>query len=143
MCVQLKGLCVQLLSFKNIPKPKTVNAFQMVKIEQDGAKIKYGTKAQEAKARHVQPDNPTTRPDNTPSYEWAFAENRESEHTLHDKLFKFVTNSDKEQLIAKLQEIEDWLYEDGEDETKGVYVAKLDELKKVLHLEENVEQQKE
>lgn len=27
--------------------------------------------------------------------------------------------------------MEDWLYEDGEDETKGVYVAKLEELKKV------------
>ncbi|GKD95349.1 heat shock 70 kDa protein 15-like protein, partial [Tanacetum coccineum] len=37
----------------------------------------------------------------------------------------------KEQLIAKLQETEEWLYEDGEDETKGVYVTKLDELKKV------------
>uniref|UniRef100_A0A804Q0Y8 Heat shock 70 kDa protein 14 n=1 Tax=Zea mays TaxID=4577 RepID=A0A804Q0Y8_MAIZE len=31
----------------------------------------------------------------------------------------------------KLQEVEDWLYEDGEDETKGVYIAKLEELKKV------------
>lgn len=29
--------------------------------------------------------------------------------------------------------MEDWLYEDGEDETKGVYVAKLEELKKVRH----------
>lgn len=38
---------------------------------------------------------------------------------------------DKEGLIAKLQEVEDWLYEDGEDETKGVYIAKLEELKKV------------
>ena len=34
-------------------------------------------------------------------------------------------------MIAKLQEVEDWLYEDGEDETKGVYIAKLEELKKV------------
>ncbi|GJT53238.1 heat shock 70 kDa protein 15 [Tanacetum coccineum] len=49
---------------------------------------------------------------------------------LHDKLFEFVTDSDREQLIAKLQEPEDWLYEDGEDEIKGVYVAKLYELKK-------------
>ena len=32
--------------------------------------------------------------------------------------------------MAKLQEVEDWLYEDGEDETKGVYLAKLEELKK-------------
>nr|GMC78211.1 heat shock 70 kDa protein 15-like [Ipomoea batatas] len=44
---------------------------------------------------------------------------------------KFVVESEKEQLIAKLQEVEDWLYEDGEDETKGVYIAKLEELKKV------------
>ncbi|MFS7980826.1 putative Heat shock protein 70 family [Helianthus anomalus] len=49
---------------------------------------------------------------------------------LHDKLHEFVTDSDREALMAKLQETEDWLYEDGEDETKGVYIAKLDELKK-------------
>ncbi|XP_076945364.1 heat shock 70 kDa protein 15-like [Bidens hawaiensis] len=49
---------------------------------------------------------------------------------LHDKLYEFVTDSERELLITKLQETEDWLYEDGEDETKGVYIAKLDELKK-------------
>ena len=42
-----------------------------------------------------------------------------------------MIESDREQLISRLQEVEDWLYEDGEDETKGVYIAKLDELKKV------------
>lgn len=51
---------------------------------------------------------------------------------LSDKYEEFVTPSEKEELIAKLQEVEDWLYEDGEDETKGVYIAKLEELKKVL-----------
>lgn len=50
---------------------------------------------------------------------------------LHDKYQDFVTESQREELSAKLQEVEDWLYEDGEDETKGVYIAKLDELKKV------------
>ncbi|KAL1551499.1 heat shock 70 kDa protein 15-like [Salvia divinorum] len=49
---------------------------------------------------------------------------------LHDKYQEFVTESDREQLISRLQEVEDWLYEDGEDESKGVYTAKLDELKK-------------
>ncbi|XP_076887908.1 heat shock 70 kDa protein 15-like [Bidens hawaiensis] len=49
---------------------------------------------------------------------------------LHDKLHEFVKEAEREAFIAKLQETEDWLYEDGEDETKGVYVAKLDELKK-------------
>ncbi|XP_016169721.1 heat shock 70 kDa protein 14 [Arachis ipaensis] len=49
---------------------------------------------------------------------------------LNDKYQEFVTDSEKEAFTAKLQEVEDWLYEDGEDETKGVYIAKLDELKK-------------
>lgn len=49
---------------------------------------------------------------------------------LHDKLQDFVTDSEREEFIAKLQDVEDWLYEDGEDETKGVYIAKLEELKK-------------
>lgn len=49
---------------------------------------------------------------------------------LHDKYQDFVTASEREDFSAKLQEVEDWLYEDGEDETKGVYIAKLDELKK-------------
>ncbi|KAE8772619.1 Heat shock 70 kDa protein 4L [Hordeum vulgare] len=50
---------------------------------------------------------------------------------LYEKYSDYVTSEDKEALMAKLQEVEDWLYEDGEDETKGVYVAKLEELKKV------------
>ncbi|KAI0502430.1 hypothetical protein KFK09_017379 [Dendrobium nobile] len=49
---------------------------------------------------------------------------------VHDKYHEFVTASEREELAAKLQEVEDWLYEDGEDETKGVYIAKLEELKK-------------
>ncbi|KAM0933439.1 putative Heat shock protein 70 family [Dioscorea sansibarensis] len=49
---------------------------------------------------------------------------------LHDKYQDFVQEAEKEAFAAKLQEVEDWLYEDGEDETKGVYIAKLDELKK-------------
>ncbi|XP_031488053.1 heat shock 70 kDa protein 14-like [Nymphaea colorata] len=49
---------------------------------------------------------------------------------LHDKYQEFVTDSEREEFSVKLQEVEDWLYEDGEDETKGVYIAKLEELKK-------------
>uniref|UniRef100_A0A2P2MNV3 Uncharacterized protein MANES_04G123400 n=1 Tax=Rhizophora mucronata TaxID=61149 RepID=A0A2P2MNV3_RHIMU len=49
---------------------------------------------------------------------------------LTDKYQDFVTDSEREQFTAILQEVEDWLYEDGEDETKGVYIAKLEELKK-------------
>jgi len=49
---------------------------------------------------------------------------------LQGKYQEFVTDSEREGFTAKLQEVEDWLYEDGEDETKGVYIAKLEELKK-------------
>ncbi|KAJ6706343.1 HEAT SHOCK 70 KDA PROTEIN 14 [Salix purpurea] len=49
---------------------------------------------------------------------------------LSDKYHEFVTDPEREGFTAKLQETEDWLYEDGEDETKGVYIAKLEELKK-------------
>lgn len=42
--------------------------------------------------------------------------------------------AEKETLLARLQETEDWIYDEGEDETKGVYVAKLDELKTVSQL---------
>ncbi|KAF8407027.1 hypothetical protein HHK36_006151 [Tetracentron sinense] len=49
---------------------------------------------------------------------------------LHDKYQGFVTDPERDELITKLQEVEYWLYEDGEDETKGVYISKLEELKK-------------
>lgn len=45
-----------------------------------------------------------------------------------------MVDKEREEIVAKLQETEDWLYEDGEDETKGVYISKLDELKKVVCL---------
>ncbi|KAI4387027.1 hypothetical protein MLD38_004893 [Melastoma candidum] len=54
----------------------------------------------------------------------------EMRNKLNDKYQEFVTDSEREQYTARLQEVEDWLYEDGEDETKGAYVAKLEDLKK-------------
>jgi hypothetical protein len=51
---------------------------------------------------------------------------------LNDKYHDFVTASEREDFTATLQQVEDWLYKDGEDETKGVYVAKLEELKKEM-----------
>ncbi|KFK42397.1 hypothetical protein AALP_AA2G250600 [Arabis alpina] len=50
---------------------------------------------------------------------------------LSDKYQEYIIDSEREAFLATLQEVEDWLYEDGEDETKGVYLAKLEELKKV------------
>ncbi|KAG6419131.1 hypothetical protein SASPL_121342 [Salvia splendens] len=49
---------------------------------------------------------------------------------LDDKYYYVVTDSEREQLITGLQEVEDWLYGDGKDETKCVYAAMLEELKK-------------
>ncbi|KAJ3692050.1 hypothetical protein LUZ60_012400 [Juncus effusus] len=49
---------------------------------------------------------------------------------LSDKYQEFVLEREREEFVAQLQETEDWLYEEGEDESKGVYISKLDELKK-------------
>jgi len=49
---------------------------------------------------------------------------------LYEKYQAYVTEPQREELTLKLQTVEDWLYDEGEDETKGVYIAKLEELKK-------------
>lgn len=41
----------------------------------------------------------------------------------------FASDEEREKLTTKLSEIEDWLYEDGEDTTKAAYVAKMDEIR--------------
>lgn len=49
---------------------------------------------------------------------------------LDDRFAVFVQASEKEKLLAGLQEAEDWLYSDeGEDATKSAYVERLDALK--------------
>jgi heat shock protein 4 len=48
---------------------------------------------------------------------------------LYGDLQPFVKESDRESLAARLSSLEDWLYDEGEDEKKSVYVAKLAELK--------------
>eukprot|EP00252_Welwitschia_mirabilis_P014823 TRINITY_DN32865_c0_g1_i1.p1 TRINITY_DN32865_c0_g1~~TRINITY_DN32865_c0_g1_i1.p1 ORF type:complete len:858 (-),score=185.61 TRINITY_DN32865_c0_g1_i1:424-2997(-) len=50
---------------------------------------------------------------------------------LYDKYQGYVTEAEKDELISRLQTVEDWLYDEGEDETKGVYISKLDELRKL------------
>jgi heat shock protein 4 len=50
---------------------------------------------------------------------------------IADKYAPFVEPAVAEAFNATLNATEDWLYEDGEDETKGVYVSKLAELKAV------------
>ncbi|KAL1262383.1 hypothetical protein QQF64_007648 [Cirrhinus molitorella] len=48
---------------------------------------------------------------------------------LHGIFEKFVNESDRDVLSLKLEDTEVWLYEDGEDQPKQVYIDKLTELK--------------
>lgn len=50
---------------------------------------------------------------------------------LHGMLEKFVSETDRDALSLKLEDTENWLYEDGEDQPKQVYIDKLAELKKL------------
>lgn len=47
---------------------------------------------------------------------------------LSDSLSKFVLPEKRDALVSMLDAAEDWLYGDGEDQPKSVYVAKLEEL---------------
>ncbi|XP_069574178.1 heat shock 70 kDa protein 4a isoform X2 [Brachyistius frenatus] len=49
---------------------------------------------------------------------------------LHGALEKFVNEGDRDSFSLKLEDTENWLYEEGEDQQKQVYIDKLAELKK-------------
>jgi len=44
----------------------------------------------------------------------------------------FATESEKDEISNKLQQTEDWLYEDGDDESAAVYAERLQDLIKVI-----------
>ncbi|XP_037603755.1 heat shock 70 kDa protein 4a [Sebastes umbrosus] len=50
---------------------------------------------------------------------------------LHSILEKFVNDADRDAFSLKLEHTENWLYEDGEDQQKQVYIDKLAEMKKM------------
>lgn len=50
---------------------------------------------------------------------------------IAEQLAEYVDDATRESFNALLNATEDWLYEDGEDETKGVYVNKLEELRAI------------
>ncbi|GAB4818888.1 hypothetical protein N2152v2_005934 [Parachlorella kessleri] len=50
---------------------------------------------------------------------------------LSEQLAAYVGDDAKAGLLAKLEDMENWLYDEGEDVAKSVYVAKLEELKKL------------
>ncbi|XVF27861.1 hypothetical protein REPUB_Repub14bG0145600 [Reevesia pubescens] len=57
-------------------------------------------------------------------------------YEMRDKILKiywsFANESEREEISRKLQQTEDWLYEDGMDESEYVYVEKLEYLKKLV-----------
>ncbi|KAK2613446.1 hypothetical protein N8I77_000361 [Diaporthe amygdali] len=53
----------------------------------------------------------------------------ELRNKLDEQYAEHASEEEKEKIKAKLEASEDWLYEDGEDTTKAVYVAKIDEIR--------------
>ena len=50
---------------------------------------------------------------------------------LYDRLANFVDPEKKQEIMSALDAAEEWLYDEGEDEKKSVYVAKLKEMEKM------------
>lgn len=48
---------------------------------------------------------------------------------IDDQYADFASEEEKTKLKEKLESSEDWLYDEGEDATRGVYVAKMDEIR--------------
>ncbi|KAK3292289.1 heat shock protein 70 family [Chaetomium fimeti] len=48
---------------------------------------------------------------------------------LDDQYADFASDEEKEKIREKLMASEDWLYDEGDDTTKAVYVAKMDEIR--------------
>ncbi|KAF8687363.1 hypothetical protein HU200_043049 [Digitaria exilis] len=61
----------------------------------------------------------------------------DTRNKLSERYRSFATDSEREEISVKLQHTEEWLYEEGDDETEAVYCSKLDELKKLVDPIEN------
>ncbi|XAR53786.1 hypothetical protein NMG60_11022468 [Bertholletia excelsa] len=61
----------------------------------------------------------------------------ETRSKLLDSYRSFATEAEKEALSRNLQQTEEWLYEDGNDESENAYTDKLEDLKKLLDPIEN------
>ncbi|XP_022139588.1 heat shock 70 kDa protein 16 isoform X2 [Momordica charantia] len=57
-------------------------------------------------------------------------------YEMRNKLFNtyrsFASDQEREGISSSLQQTEEWLYEDGDDETESAYSSKLDDLKKLV-----------
>ncbi|XWS27845.1 hypothetical protein CRYUN_Cryun25bG0014800 [Craigia yunnanensis] len=80
--------------------------------------------------------------------DWNMEQTREKKNALEsyvyemrNKLFNiyrgFASDKEREAISRSLQETEEWLYDDGEDETEGAYTSKLEALKKLVDSVEN------
>ncbi|KAJ4838677.1 hypothetical protein Tsubulata_003109 [Turnera subulata] len=62
-------------------------------------------------------------------------------YEMRDKIFStyesFTTDLEREEISRKLQQIEEWLYEEGDDESEDIYAEKLEDLKKHINPIEN------
>lgn len=62
-------------------------------------------------------------------------------YEMRNKLFNtyrsFASDMEREGISRSLQETEEWLYEDGDDETENAYTAKMQDLKKLVDPVEN------
>ncbi|XP_045087500.2 heat shock 70 kDa protein 16-like [Aegilops tauschii subsp. strangulata] len=56
----------------------------------------------------------------------------DTRNKLSERYQIFATDSEREEISVNLQQTEEWLYEEGDDETEAVYTSKLEELKKML-----------
>ncbi|KAF7103789.1 hypothetical protein CFC21_104735 [Triticum aestivum] len=56
----------------------------------------------------------------------------DTRNKLSERYRSFATDSEREEISVNLQQTEDWLYEEGDDETEAVYTSKLEELKKLV-----------
>ncbi|CAN6173292.1 unnamed protein product [Urochloa humidicola] len=61
----------------------------------------------------------------------------DTRNKLSERYRSFATDSEREEISANLQQTEEWLYEEGDDETEAVYCSKLEELKKLVDPIEN------
>ncbi|KAH6673769.1 putative heat shock protein Hsp88 [Halenospora varia] len=55
----------------------------------------------------------------------------EMRNKIDDQYSEFASDDEKTKLKAKLEASEDWLYDEGEDASKAVYIAKMDEIRAV------------
>lgn len=50
---------------------------------------------------------------------------------IDDQYADFASDDEKSKLREKLEKMEDWLYDEGDDATKAVYVAKIDDIRSI------------